>query len=84
MQEKQNLTLENRKFLEVTGVIDVESSNDTIVKVNTKLGKLHIFGEDLSIEKINIDTGDFSLKGLVKKIEYKSSINNNKLSSLFK
>lgn len=84
MQGKHNLSLENRKILNMTGIIDVESSNDTSVKLNTELGKLLISGTDMSIEIINTETGDFSLKGEIKKIEYKTSGNSGKFSSLFK
>lgn len=84
MQGKHHLNLENRKILNMTGVLDVESSNDTSVKLNTELGKLLILGTDMSIEIINTETGDFSLKGEIKKIEYKTSGNSGKFSSLFK
>lgn len=84
MQENHSLALENRKILNMTGVVEVEASNDTLVKVSTKLGKLSICGTGMSIEKINVETGDFSLKGEIKKIEYKTSGNSGKFSSLFK
>ena len=84
MQGKHHLNLENRKILNMTGVLDVESSNDTSVKLNTELGKVLILGTDMSIEIINTETGDFSLKGEIKKIEYKTSGNSGKFSSLFK
>ena len=81
---KQILNLEDRCTLSVTGVSEIESSDDTIVKLDTILGKLIIGGSNLSIDKINVDTGEFSLKGQIKKLEYKTSTQNGKFSSLFK
>ena len=84
MQDNHSITLTNRKKLNITGVIEVESSNDNYVKLSTKMGKLTIIGSDLSIEVINTDNGDFSLSGAIRKIEYKNSGNTGKFSSLFK
>ena len=81
---KHLLTLENRKALSLTGVTEIESSDENLVKLKTNLGKLSVFGTELSIGKINVDTGEFSLNGHVKKLEYKTSSENSKLSSLFK
>lgn len=88
MQENQKsrqiLTLEDRSALTITGVSEIESSDDTTVKINTNLGKLFIIGSNLSIDKINIETGEFSLNGQIKKLEYKTLSQNGKFSSLFK
>lgn len=84
MQDTHSITLTNRKKLSMTGVIEVEASNDTLIKLSTKMGKIIITGSDLSIEVINTDNGDFALKGMVRKIEYKTSGNNGKFSSMFK
>ena len=50
----QNLILENRERLSVSGVIDVESFNDESVIVDTELGVLVVRGMDLHINKLNI------------------------------
>ncbi len=86
MQEnaKQILNLEDRKLLNITGVCEIESSDDSIVKLDTNMGKLIICGTNLTIGKINTESGEFSLGGYVKKIEFKTSSKNNKFSSLFK
>ena len=45
----QNLILENREKLTITGVVDVLSFDDQIVIVETQLGLLTVKGEDLRI-----------------------------------
>ena len=51
----QNLILENREKLTITGVVDVLSFDDQIVIVETQLGLLTVKGEDLRINKLSID-----------------------------
>ncbi len=83
-KQKQILTLEDRKTLSITDVTEVESSDESTIKLNTTFGKLLISGAGLTINQINVETGNFSLCGEVKKIEYKTSHTKGKFSSLFK
>lgn len=83
-KSKQTLTLEDRKKLSISDVTEVESSDENTVKLNTTYGKLFISGTGLTINQINVDTGEFSLCGEIKKLEYKSSQSKGKFSSLFK
>ena len=50
----QNLILENREKLTITGVVDVLSFDDQIVIVETQLGLLTIKGEELRINKLSL------------------------------
>lgn len=66
----QNLIIENREKLSVTGVIDVESFNDECVIVDTELGVLIIRGEDLHISKLNLDSSELNIEGDIISCEY--------------
>ena len=66
----QNLILENREKLSISGVIDVESFNDESVIVDTELGVLIIRGMDLHISKLNIDSSELSVEGDIISCEY--------------
>ena len=52
----QNLVLENRNKLSISGVKDVLSFDDQVVIMETELGLLTIKGENLKINKLSIDT----------------------------
>ena len=69
----QNIILENREKLSVSGVRDVLSFDDQIVIVDTELGLLTIKGENLKINKLNIDTSDVVLDGSISSLTYTSS-----------
>jgi len=68
--KSQNLILENRERLSVSGVIDVESFNDESVIVDTEMGVLVIRGEDLHISKLNLDSSELSVEGDIISCEY--------------
>ncbi|MGE5614073.1 MAG: sporulation protein YabP [Bacillota bacterium] len=66
----QNLILENRQKLSISGVIDVESFNDECVVVETELGTLIVKGIDLHINKLNIDSSELGIEGEIISCEY--------------
>lgn len=69
-QSVQNLILENREKLSISGVIDVLSFDDQIVILETELGMLTIKGEDLRINKLSIDTQDVIIEGNIVSLSY--------------
>ena len=66
----QNLILENREKLSISGVLDVESFNDECVIVDTELGVLIIHGEDLHINKLNLDNSELNIEGDIISCQY--------------
>ncbi len=66
----QNVILENRKKLSLSGIKDVLSFDDEIVIVESELGLLNIKGEDLRVNKISVETGDVVIDGNIRAIEY--------------
>ena len=71
--EIQNIVLENREKLNVSGVKDVLSFDDQMIIVQTTLGLLTIKGENLRVNKLNIDTSDFSVDGNIASLTYSNS-----------
>ena len=59
----QNLVLENRKKLSVSGVNDVLSFDDQVVMVDTELGLLTVKGENIRINKLSLDTAEVIIEG---------------------
>ena len=66
----QNLILENRNKLSVSGVKDVLSFDDQLVIMETDLGLLTVKGENLKINKLSIDTGDVIVEGEIGNLGY--------------
>ena len=71
----QNLILENRNKLNVSGVKDVLSFDDQLIIMETELGMLTIKGENLKINKLSIDTGDIIVEGEIINLGYSNHSN---------
>ena len=78
----QNIVLENRNKLTISGVLDVLSFDDQIVILETDLGLLNIKGEDIRINKLSIDTSDVILEGEINSLSYSQKDENKKGSSI--
>ena len=79
----QNLILENRSKLSVSGVLDVLSFDDQIVIIETELGLITIKGETLRINKLSIDTSEVIVEGQIDSISYSSKDLNKKSNEGF-
>lgn len=79
----QNLILENRSKLSISGVLDVLSFDDQIVIIETELGLLTIKGETLRINKLSIDTSEVIVEGQIDSISYSSKDLNKKSNESF-
>lgn len=66
----QNLVLENREKLNVSGVLDVLSFDDQIVMVETELGLLTVKGENIRINKLSLDTSEIVVEGEIDSLTY--------------
>ncbi len=66
----QNLVLENREKLSISGVLDVLSFDDQVVIVETELGLLTIKGDELHINKLSIDTSEVIVEGQIFNLAY--------------
>jgi sporulation protein YabP len=66
----QNVILENRGKLSISGVLDVFSFDDQVVIVETELGLLTVKGENLRINKLSIDTSEVIVEGNIMSLAY--------------
>lgn len=85
----QNIILENRSKLTITGVLDVLSFDDQIIVVETELGLLTIKGENLRINKLSIDSSEVIVEGDIINLGYTEKEmdkkgNNSFLGKIFK
>ena len=67
----QNLILENRKHLSVSGVEEVSGFDESFVRVRTVLGDLTVLGEGLAVESLSVEAGELTLSGSIRALEYR-------------
>ena len=84
----QNLILENRGKLSISGVLDVLSFDDQVVIVETELGLLTVKGENLRINKLSLDTSEVIVEGDISNLSYSDKeiekTKGNLISKIFK
>ena len=81
----QNLILENRGKLSISGVLDVLSFDDQVVIVETELGLLTVKGDNIRINKLSIDTSEVIIEGDISSMSYTDkNVEKNKTSMLSK
>ena len=66
----QNIVLESREKLSISGVLDVLSFDDQIVILETELGLLTVKGENLRINKLSLDTTEVIIDGQICNLSY--------------
>ena len=74
----QNIILENRNRLNITGVLDVLNFDEEIVTIVTELGILVIKGSDLHLNKFSLDNTELSIEGEINSLQYSEKIYNKK------
>lgn len=79
--ENHYLSLENREKLTINQVVDVDAFDENNLWANIKDGAIEISGENLSVEKLDLEEGILVVKGTIctfsysdKKIKEKGSI----------
>ena len=78
----QNIVLENRNKLSISGVLDVFSFDDEVVILETELGLLTVKGNNLRINKLSIDTSEVIIEGDISSMSYSEKDRDKKSSSL--
>lgn len=64
------LSLESRKKLSLTGVMEVISFNDKQIILNTNMGGLIIKGEELKMTKLDVQNGEVIIIGKINSFVY--------------
>lgn len=65
-----NIIIESRQNMSISGVLGVEEFDENVIICTTNCGGLCIKGENLHVEKLDLDQNELSLIGIVQAIEY--------------
>ena len=68
------LIMQDRKRLDISGVSDVDSFDDTTVIVFTSLGELTIKGQGFQVHRLDLEGGNLSLEGRVDALSYSENV----------
>lgn len=70
MMAPHQLIMQDRQVLEMTGVSDVDSFDETTVLAYTSMGELTIRGGGLHIKRLDLESGALSVEGNIRTLEY--------------
>ena len=65
-----SLQLEGREKLSLTGVEDVSGFDEGLIVLRTGQGELSIRGEQLHIERIDLQSGTLEVRGHIQELSY--------------
>lgn len=82
-QKRQEVKMLNRKLLEITGVLNVESFDSEEFLLDTDLGFLMIKGQNLHIKHLNLEQNLVAIEGLVHSLAYLDGNASTKTKGLF-
>ena len=68
--KNQNIFIEDRHKVTITGVEQVDSFNDNTIILRTVKGGMTIKGEELNVGKLNLDNGNININGIINGIAY--------------
>lgn len=68
--KRQEIKMLNRKLLEISGVINVESFDSEEFLLETECGFLTVTGEDLHIKNLNLEQGLVAIEGTIQSTAY--------------
>ncbi|MEG0829487.1 MAG: sporulation protein YabP [Anaerovoracaceae bacterium] len=68
--ENHNITIDNRQRISITEVGDIDSFDETEIRVNLKSGGLMIKGQGLHIQKLDLSDGNAIITGEIDSLAY--------------
>lgn len=67
---RHTVVMDRRETVSVTGVIDVVSFDEETIIAETEMGILILHGENLHVNRLNLETGDLEIDGSILNLSY--------------
>lgn len=83
-ENKSNLNLESRRKLTISGVAEVISFDELKIDLTTSLGNLTIKGEELKMNKLDVQNGDVIIEGSIASMIYNGKATKKSNESIIK
>ena len=68
--KEQNLTLKDRKLLNITGVNKMISVRPDLLQIDTTFGTMQVLGQNMEVSKLDLEQHSLEVKGLISSIKY--------------
>ena len=67
---RHSVVMQDCMKLSLSGVTDADSFDEGQVRLFTECGELTIYGSDLHVNEMNVDTGNVSVEGEIRALVY--------------
>lgn len=84
MEGTHNIELIERKQIKISGVKKIDSFDDLEFLIDTTMGYLYIKGKELEIIKLDTNSGNITINGVIDSINYVDSKNKKESSFIGK
>lgn len=88
MEEKKlighTITITDKSSITINNVTKVISIKEELSQVETEAGPIQIYGKNLEIKKLDLDTGIININGEINAIKYDTKSQDNLLKKMFK
>ncbi len=81
--KRQEIKMLNRKLLEISGVLNVESFDSEEFLLETECGFLTIKGQNLHIKNLSLEQGLVAIEGMVHELGYVDAHSQDKTKGFF-
>ena len=68
--ENHFLSVDNKEKLTINQVVDVDAFDENNLWANIKEGAIEVSGENLSVEKLDLDEGLLVVRGIIRSFSY--------------
>lgn len=82
-QKEHQVTINNRKELEINGVKEIDSFDNEEFLLETNMGYLIVRGQNLQLKNLNVEEGIVEIKGKVYELTYVDEHHQEKAKGLF-
>lgn len=72
-----SIKIDNREKIEIEGVLEVLAFNEDEIELDTEQGMMIIKGQNLHVNKLNLDVGQVCLEGEFEELSYNNNSKNN-------
>lgn len=81
--KRQEIKMLNRKIMEISGVLNVDSFDNEEFLLETECGFLTIKGTNLHIKNLSLDQGLVAIEGMVNELRYLDGHSQDKTKGFF-
>ena len=68
--KEQNLSLKDRKLLNISGVNKMISVKPDLLQIDTTFGTMQVLGQNMEVSKLDLEQHNLEVKGLISSIKY--------------